>query len=221
MPRAGEAHRYLGEVTEVSDNGVISAKVPGLADTTIDQIVPGVAGPLCWVPQRGQKVWIEERSAQGPEEAPTWVGWPHLEVEDIEALRENATVIMDPSKQVLIVLDGGTLDLKDDDGTPGDIAPAMFLGRDEAVDAAVLGTKWKTDHEEVVLGAMSDALSAISDALQLIQTTTFAVAGAAATPPAGYLSTAKATVDAKKTAIDNAKAAIDDVLSKLVFVAEE
>ncbi len=221
MPRAGEAHRYRGVVTDVSDSGVISAKVPGLADTVIDQIIPGVVGPLCWTPKRGQKVWIEERAAKGPEEAPTWVGWPHLEVEDLEALRENATVLMDPGKEILIVLDGGTRDLKDDDGTPGDIGPALYIGRDEAEDAALLGTKWKTDHEEVVLGAVSDALQAMSDALGLIQTTVYAVAGATATPPVGYLSAPKATLDAKKTAIDNAKTAIDNVLSKLVWVAEE
>lgn len=218
-PKNGEVRRHTGIVIETYDQGVCDIRMEGLGDTLFEGIEQSATSTWLWLPFVGQRVVVEERPSPDAQDQPEIVGLEFDVFAAHPARRENVSVGASPDGNVVIVLDGGTATIEDG----GDVDPALFLGRDEATEPAVLGLKQKD-----FLESFLDDVETLSTTTQtmLLSLKVFATSLAVAVDPvvvaaAAALTSSLAPLDLSSLDFAGKKGTIDDHHSTLVFVAEE
>lgn len=219
-PKNGEVRRHTGTVIEVYDQGVCDVRIDSLGDTLFEAIEQVSTSTWLWTPFVGQRVVLEERPSPDAQDQPEIVGLEFDVFAAHPSRRENTSVGASPDGNVVIVLDGGTGTIEDG----GDVDPAMYLGRDNATEPAILGLVQK-DFLESFLDDVETLKSTTASMLTGLQVFAAATKAAVVEPTLGPASTALdiAIAGLSYSGLDftGKKATIDDHHSKLVFVAEE
>ena len=140
-PDRGDVIEYRGLVRETSNEGIISVDCMAYSDELIEYVVPDTVTPLLWCPNPGQEVWLVERFDSEAGHSLRWRGWTEEQQAAFGVQQEGSTALISPSGELLIMLDDGVGDDRDD--PTDDEATRLLVGRSTSSEGLVCGALYK------------------------------------------------------------------------------